>query len=344
MPTPVATAPISKTLSSLFASLLMAALRVWPRVAASASTPLTITEALALEEQFRTSSKRSAWAKVQTRLPRARPCAAAQAVSSSWPAWTARRAPTTDARQGRALHASLIPHRPLPWASACSSPSRGATGACLPGSPADKNAKLLDYAGFHAVVAGDKGWRPRMLSRQAGERRLSLEDVLAGRLPAPEGGEEGGLASPVEAASLKNLRLLIDKVRSKQKAYRLAWPSPSRPSWRQRRLLRYRPRLPRLRRSRLRMHPRPWPTRIPVRRMTSFPSRTGERCSPRTRRLGRISCQRPGKTSVPRGRAPLHCIPHGDGRKRGIPLSGKSAEHATKFPDPPSSSAAQQPS
>ena len=51
-----------------------------------------------------------------------------------------------------------------------------------------------------------------------------------------------------------------------------------------------------------------------------------------------------GKTSVPRGRAPLHCIPHGDGRKRGIPLSGKSAEHATKFPGPPSSSAAQQPS
>ena len=163
MPTPVATAPISKTLSSLFASLLMAALRVWPRVAASASTPLTITEALALEEQFRTSSKRSAWAKVQTRLPRARPCAAAQAVSSSWPAWTARRAPTTDARQGRALHASLIPHRPLPWASACSSPSRGATGACLPGSPADKKRQASGLCRLPCC----RRWRQGLVAKDA---------------------------------------------------------------------------------------------------------------------------------------------------------------------------------
>ncbi|MBR5051329.1 MAG: hypothetical protein IKX75_08410, partial [Desulfovibrio sp.] len=48
---------------------------------------------------------------------------------------------------------------------------------------ADKIAKLLGYAGFHSVAAGDKGWRPRMLPRQASERRLSLEDVLAGRPP-----------------------------------------------------------------------------------------------------------------------------------------------------------------
>ena len=135
MPTPVATAPISKTLSSLFASLLMAALRVWPRLAASASTPLTITEALALEEQFRHVVQALRLGKSPGALAKSPPLRGRAGCFLFLAGWTARRAPTTGARQGRALHASLIPHRPLPWASACSSPSRGTTGACLPGSP-----------------------------------------------------------------------------------------------------------------------------------------------------------------------------------------------------------------
>ena len=183
-PTPAAAAPM-KILSNLVSTLLlMAALRVWPRLATSASTPLTITEALALEEQFRHVVQALRLGKSPDALAKSPPlrgragCFLVLAGLDGETSANYRR----KARQGAARF--LDPASALAMGLCLLvAESRNDRGLLAWLALADKIAKLLGYAGFHAVAAGDKGWRPRMLSRQASERRRSLEDVLAGRPP-----------------------------------------------------------------------------------------------------------------------------------------------------------------
>ena len=213
---------ISRAVSSPVSTLLlMAALRAWPSLAASASIPLTIAEALALEARCRLVIQKLRLGRIPEALARS----LALRERAGFFFFLAGLDGETRANYRRKARLGAVRFLDPTTALAMGlclrvAESRGGRGLLAWLALADKIARLLGYAGFHGVAAGGKGWQPMKLSRLAGERGLSLEDVLAGRLASPGNGGGDGPQAPVEAASLEELQPLIGKVRAMQKAYR----------------------------------------------------------------------------------------------------------------------------